>query len=91
VHANCAHENTILALFMLKALLIGFAGAAAGCLIGVTVGAVWGEMAPWSRQLLRPSLFLAALLAAPALCILAAWIPAVRASRQDPAQILRED
>ena len=42
-------------------------------------------------QLFTPGLLAATILMAPAIAALASWIPAVLASRQDPAVILQAD
>ncbi len=87
-------EKNIVAVFLLKALLMGLVGAVAGYFSGVVVGAAWGGVSPISREfvhLLDISLFGAALLLAAGLCAVAGWIPAVSAARQDPAVVLRAD
>lgn len=86
-------EAKIMGVFLLKAAAMGLAGAVVGYFAGVAVGAAWGGVAPGEKGfagLFGPGLFVAAVLLAPALCAAAAWFPAVRAARQDPAEVLRE-
>lgn len=86
-------EPTILALFLCKSVVIGLAGAVLGFFVGNMVAAWWAGVDIFSAHfisLLDFRLLLVALLIAPALCALAAWLPAVRAIRRDPARILCE-
>lgn len=86
-------EETLLALFLLKSLAMGLVGAIAGFAAGHALGIAWAGIRVLSREsmeLLNADLLLAALLTAPALCVLAAWLPAVWAIRKDPARILCE-
>jgi hypothetical protein len=79
----------VFALFLIKAALIGLLGAAGGYLAGSLVGTLAGDTsAPLTFD---PRLLLAVLVAAPVLCGLASWIPALLAARQDPAVVLREE
>ncbi len=84
----------ILLIFLGKAILIGLIGAvvgyAAGFGFGIAMGTLPDTADVWS-QLFAPELLLATLLIAPAIAALASWIPAVLASRQDPAMILQAD
>jgi len=83
----------ILALFLARAKLAGLLGAGAGYAAGLAAAAAWAPgdaMAEAVRSLARPQWIAAVLLAAPALAGLAAWLPAYGASRQDPADVLRE-
>ena len=82
-------EKFIMRLFLLKALLIGFFGAVIGYFLGLGIGSVWGGL--FSFSLLNLYLFLLVLLCAPLLSLLAAYIPAAMAARQDPAEVLREE
>jgi len=83
----------ILALFLARAKLAGLLGAGAGYAAGLVAAAAWvpgGAMAEAVQGLARPQWIAAVLIAAPALAGLAAWLPAYGASRQDPADVLRE-
>ena len=84
----------ILLIFLGKAILIGLIGAVVGYAAGFGFGMAMGTLPEatdaWS-QLFAPELLLATLLIAPAIAALASWIPAVLASRQDPAMILQAD
>lgn len=87
-------DSKIMAVFLVKAGLIGVLSAVVGYVGGVSAGAVWGGMPFLSAEffdMFGPRLFLAALIVAPALCGLAGWIPAVKAAHKDPADVLRED
>jgi putative ABC transport system permease protein len=83
----------ILALFLARAKLAGLLGAGAGYAAGLAAAAAWvpgDAMAEAVRGLASPRWIAAVLIAAPALAGLAAWLPAYGASRQDPADVLRE-
>ncbi len=82
-------EKSIMRLFLLKALLIGIFGAVIGYFLGLGIGSVWGGL--FSFSLFNLYLFLLVLLCAPLLSLLAAYIPAAMAARQDPAEVLREE
>ena len=82
-------EKFIMHLFLLKALLIGIFGAVIGYFLGLGIGSVWGGL--FSFSLFNLSLFLLVLLCAPLISLLAAYIPAAMATRQDPAEVLREE
>lgn len=86
-------EGTILAVFLFKSLAMGLAGAVAGFFSGHALGALWAGLNPISGDFLEllhlPDLWTSAI-AAPALCVLAAWAPALWAVRRDPARILSE-
>ena len=82
-------EKSIMRLFLLKALLIGIFGAVTGYFLGLGIGCAWGRL--FNFSLFNLYLFLLVLLCAPLLSLLAAYIPAVMAARQDPAEILREE
>lgn len=87
-------EHTILSIFLLKSFLIGVLGAALGFAAGHALGAWWVDMNILSREFLDLVQFRTlgiALIAAPALCMLAAWFPTVWAIRRDPARILCEE
>jgi putative ABC transport system permease protein len=87
-------ESTIMGVFLGKAVLIGLCGAVLGYVGGVIVGATWGGISLFSADLVgmfHPLLFLVALLIATALCALASWIPAIKAAKSDPADVLRRE
>jgi len=86
-------ERTILSAFLLKSASFGLAGALLGFFIGHALAAAWAGVPVLSSDfanLLDYRLLVAALLLAPAFCILAAWCAAVPAIRRDPARILCE-
>ena len=82
-------EIAIIKLFLYKALLIGLFGAFIGYFLGLGIGFIWGGL--FSVGLFSISQFVMVMLFAPLLSLLAAYIPATVAARQDPAEILRED
>ncbi len=85
--------RSVLVLFLSKALLVGLLGAILGYAGGALAGALWAEdlgQLATDGALFNPQLLLLTLLAAPLLCALASWVPALLASRQDPASVLRE-
>ncbi|MDD4098796.1 MAG: ABC transporter permease, partial [Lentisphaeria bacterium] len=87
-------EATLLQLFLLKSLGMGLLGAVIGFLLGHSLAVNSIEMTWWSPywyELLRWRDLLTAFLAAPALCVLSAWVPAFQASRLDPAEQLLEN
>ncbi|MEI7732526.1 MAG: FtsX-like permease family protein [Verrucomicrobiota bacterium] len=82
----------ILGIFIGKAVLSGLVGAVAGAGLGLVAGAYWQERPTpelWSA-LMTPQLFLAALVVAPLLAVMASWLPALLAARQDPAVVLQD-
>jgi putative ABC transport system permease protein len=95
-----ARSGQILWLFLGRFLLVGICGAFLGYALGMLVGArgylsglgdaSTGNAAAF-RQLFAPEWLLLAIAVAPVLAALAAWIPALLASRQDPAAILQEN
>jgi hypothetical protein len=84
----------ILLIFLGKAIVIGLIGAvigyAGGLAFGIKMGGLPSFDEAWS-ELFTPGLLIASLCIAPAIAALASWIPAVMASRQDPAVILQTD
>ncbi len=87
-------EGKIMGIFLCKAALMGAVGAVIGYLLGMTVGAAWEGIPFWAEefgQLISPALVALVLVGAPALAVIAGWIPAVKAAQLDPAVILREE
>lgn len=81
----------IFAVFMGRALLIGAIGACIGYPAGFAIGAAWGKAGRLAvAELFSPLLLVLVLIAAPLLAVLATWLPALAATRQDPALVLRE-
>ncbi|MDP6629421.1 MAG: hypothetical protein QGH29_00385 [Kiritimatiellia bacterium] len=74
----------IFAIFLLRAAAMGVAGGALGLLAGLALGQ---KMAVDSDA----PMILLALLVAPILSLVASWIPALIATQQDPAEILRKE
>lgn len=88
------HSRQILVIFLGKAVIIGFAGAAIGYFAGRLAGITWREAPgslPVEIPLIDQNLMLWILVAAPLLTALASWLPAMIASQQDPADVLREE
>ena len=92
--------SKVLGLFLVRAVLVGVIGAGVGCVIGFSVGGVFGD-APAAAigrtgatagmlDSIDWRMALIVLAVAPLLTIVASWIPATLASRTDPAVILRE-
>ena len=84
----------VVVIFLAKAVVIGLCGAAVGYLVGRTVGSRWHEAVDGPTvpiAFFDPRLFLLALVAAPLLSALASWLPAMVATQQDPAVVLREE
>jgi ABC-type lipoprotein release transport system permease subunit len=86
----------ILFLFLSEFLIMGLFGGAIGIIAGFGVGRWLGTVTEENiaemtdGNLFDPGLLLLILLFAPALSILSGWIPAIIATRQDPAVILSE-
>lgn len=89
-------SGQIMGIFLGKAAALGLAGSVPGYVIGAVAGAWWGAgdgptgtPAGW----LEFDFGLMALAAATAvlLAVFGSWIPALWASRQDPATVLQED
>lgn len=83
--------GAIMMMFLLKALLVGVAGALIGYLLGFGLATRLDHAS--ANGLVVESLFdvrllLFSVIVAPIITILASWVPAVFASNQDPAAIL---
>ena len=76
-------------LFLYKALLIGLIGAFIGYFLGLGIGSIWGGL--FSASLFNIYQLVMVMLFAPLLSLLAAYIPATIAARQDPAEVLKEE
>ena len=86
----------ILFLFLSKFLIMGLLGGAVGIVAGFGIGR-WLGIATGENiagvatgKLFDPGLLLLILVIAPALTVISGWIPAIIATQQDPAIILRE-
>ncbi|MFH1068872.1 MAG: FtsX-like permease family protein [Candidatus Glassbacteria bacterium] len=87
-------RGRIMAIILAKSVLLGMTGAAAGYFAGLASGLLSGELDPTpatAAGLFSPALFLAVLFSATLLCLVAAWVPALVAGYQDPAEVLREE
>ncbi len=81
----------ILAVFLGKALLIGFVGSLLGYVAGFLLGAAIGDLGLSTeslRFLFAPTLLFLSLVLALLLSALASWLPSLLAAQQDPAVIL---
>jgi len=90
--------NQILVVFLSKAFLMGVLGGVIGYFGGIYVGLVLSNrmegVSPTEAVetgLFDPWLFVMALVLAPFLAVVASWIPATLAARQDPAIVLRQE
>lgn len=88
----------VLALFLSRAVVIGLLGGALGCGAGFWIGWQAGaglegvSARRWpGTELFQAHSVVLALVVAPWLTALGAWIPAVLAARQDPALTLQEE
>ncbi|MEA2062133.1 MAG: FtsX-like permease family protein [Gemmatimonadota bacterium] len=84
----------IFLVFLTKAFMLGVAGAVLGYAAGFMVGLVSGELSPGlesAGRLFDPLLLTMVLVFAPLLTVMASYIPALLAARQDPAEVLREE
>ena len=80
----------ILGLFILKAFMMGIAGSLFGIVLGIIFSLIWQEAAI-NPTYIDWQLIIIALFVAPAISILASWIPALMAVQQDPAVVLSEE
>lgn len=84
-------SSQILMIFLGKALLVGLLGAGIGYAGGFFVGVSFGDISPDAglSALFLPQILLLAFVMAPLLSVVAGWIPAMLAARQDPAIVLQ--
>ncbi len=86
-------SRQVLLIFLGKAILMGLGGACLGYAVGRAVGAMWRD-APGDPSLqialIDPRLLVLVLVGAPLLAALASWLPAMSATQQDPAVVLRD-
>ena len=82
-------ESKIMNLFLIKAIIIGFLGAFIGYFTGLASGSFLGEQL--TLEIFNINIFLLALVLAPVLAVMSAYVPATIAARQDPAHVLREE
>ncbi|MBN2411665.1 FtsX-like permease family protein [candidate division KSB1 bacterium] len=80
----------ILKIFLLKALLIGLIGGFLGFIIGIFSGIVFLDLR-LVLSIVDFRFLLLAIVLSTLLSLLASWIPALLASQQDPAIVLREE
>jgi len=91
-------SGSILSLFLLRSLFIAIIGS----VLGLVFGLLSGKMAATYIEegvsgtanllgLVDPTLVVLVILTGPVMTILASWIPAVIASKKDPAQILQQE
>jgi putative ABC transport system permease protein len=84
----------ILLIFLGKAVVIGLGGAAFGYIVGWAIGTLWRDAPgapPIQISFVDLRLLLLVLVATPVLAALACWLPAMSATQQDPAVVLREE
>ncbi len=87
-------SGAILALFLVRSFIVGLGGGILGVLssafiIRVAGGTYFNNYTV--QQLMSVELSLVIIIAMPVFACLASWIPSFWASRQDPAEILRND
>ena len=85
----------VFAVFLVKAILVGLLGAAAGYVAGFGLASEWYVYESRTgvqgvAAVFGPALLAATLVVAPLLSALAALVPALMAAQQDPADVLRE-
>ncbi len=95
LRAMGSSRGCIMRVFLLQGALIGASGAVLGCACGYALTAIMSDILRSSdgsrlfEARLEPQLYLYTLLVAAALGLVAAVMPARRASRLDPAQAIR--
>jgi len=87
----------IMFLFLSKFLIMGLLGGALGIFTGLGFGKWLGLTleedigGTAAGELFNPGLLLLALIIAPVLTVISGWLPTIMATRQDPADVLREE
>jgi len=87
----------IMFLFLSKFLIMGLLGGALGIFAGLGFGKWLGLTleedigGTAAGELFNPGLLLLALIIAPVLTVISGWLPTIMATRQDPADVLREE
>jgi lipoprotein-releasing system permease protein len=95
LRAMGASRGRILRVFLLQGALIGAGSAVLGCVCGYAMGVIMSDILRASdgarifEARMEPELYLYTLVGAVALGLIAATLPARRASRLDPAQAIR--
>jgi ABC-type lipoprotein release transport system permease subunit len=84
----------VFALFLSKAVVIGIVGGLLGYAAGMAAIYLWNRLGgdtASSVDLFQPAILLLVLLGAPLLGMLASFMPALWAAKQDPAVILQQE
>jgi putative ABC transport system permease protein len=76
--------------FLLEAATLSFLGGVLGVLLGWAASAAVAGLTPFPAQV-TPALVLSGLAVSTLSGVLAGWLPAIRASRLDPVEALREE
>lgn len=87
-------SGSIAALFLVKAVLVGLAGALLGFVAGTWLALKFGpDIFPVTAKKIAPmfDLMLWAVATAPVVCAIASYLPTTIAITQDPAVVLREE
>jgi putative ABC transport system permease protein len=90
-------SSQVMTVFLSKATLIGLVGAMIGVAVGFGGGVAAaqvggnGQFMPAATDLFAPKASALMILLTPLLVIAATWLPALSASQQDPAEVLREE
>jgi len=94
LRASGVGPASIGALFLGKAAVTGLIGAALGFALGTCAAVQYGpDVFPLTARQIQPdyALLLWALAGCPAVCVLAAYLPALEAILQDPAPVLAQE
>lgn len=83
-------SGQVLVVFLARAAGVGVIGALLGYLAGSLAAGAWRGDPP-AGETFSPLMLAVVVVAAPLLSVLAGWAPATLASRQDPAEVLREE